>query len=84
VVGREGRLSFKDPEGRGKVGKITLFDTSKVLAKNQMMVPLLPFFPPPWKRCGEKEWLVLACPEEESCLLFLIIKRKEKKNLFLF
>ena len=78
-------MSFKDPEGRGeKLGKITLFDTSKVLAKNQMMVPLLPFFPPPWKRCGEKEWLVLACPEEESCLFFLIIKRKEKKNLFLF
>jgi len=46
VVGREGRLSFKDPEGRGgKLGKITLFDTSKVLAKNQMMVPLLPFSP---------------------------------------
>ena len=39
-------MSFKDPEGRGgKLGKITLFDTSKVLAKNQMMVPLLPFSP---------------------------------------
>ena len=44
VVVGEG-MSFKDPEGRGKVGKITLFDTSKVLAKNQMMVPLLPFSP---------------------------------------
>ena len=69
-------MSFKDPEGRGeKLGKITLFDTSKVLEKNQMMVPLLPFPPHLGKDVAKKEWLVLACPEEESCYFFL--KKKE-------